>query len=390
MGGAESILHVHTVPVISGSGINTLLSIQGAINRGHDVALVTECEGALTEEVRHAGARVFLEPAMGREVRPIRDLRSVVSLEELLRREAFSIVHTHNSKAGFIGRLAARRAGGSLVIHTVHGFSFHQAESWARRRLFRRLERLAGSWCDGMIFVSQALLDWAKLEGVGQVTPRTVIYSGIDIEAFESADPSVYRARWNVGPEQIVVGVVSKLWVGKGHGILLDAWRRVLDMIPDELDPLLVVVGEGPMEAKLKSRAHDLGLDGSVLFTGFLRDVPEVTAALDVAVLPSLFEGMGRVILEALAAGKPVVASRVGGIPELITHDWNGMLADPGDTEALAAMLRLVVEDSDTRKRLAGNTRPSIGPEHSSLVMVERIHAFYDKTRSEHQGTTAE
>jgi glycosyltransferase involved in cell wall biosynthesis len=376
----DLILHVHTVPVISGSGINTLLTMKGSHARGYPVALACSSRGRLTEEVEKAGIRVHLIPQMDREISPGWDAAAVFALLVLIRRHRYSLVHTHNSKAGFIGRLAARLARVPTVIHTVHGFAFHDSESAGRQVLFRHLERLAARWCDGMIFVSELLVDWASRERIGMRLPKTVIYSGIDVEAFQSADGGAFRKHWGIAQERPVVGMVAKLWEGKGHHVLLNAWKGVLEagLVPA---PLLLLAGEGPLEATLKRQVSALNLEDSVLFTGFQHDVPTVTAALDVAVLPSFFEGMGRALLEAMAAGKPVVASRVGGIPSLVFHNKNGLLVEPGDPDALKMALLDVLSQQDLRRRLSEGARASIRPEYSASHMVNEIHRFYDQVK---------
>jgi glycosyltransferase involved in cell wall biosynthesis len=380
MAPVESILHVHTVPVISGSGINTLLTMKGAVARGHRVALATQSEGPLCEASRESGIEVFTLREMGREVNVFQDLRSVLRLRKLIEREQFTIVHTHNSKAGVVGRLAARLAGTPLVVHTVHGFAFHDSETRARRFMYRWIERRAAAGCDGLIFISQPMVEWADREGIGTRKPRELIYSGIDIGAFASASPEPYRRRWGTGPDLLVVGIVSKLWDGKGHEVLLRAWRRVLRDTCGH--PLLVVVGQGPLEASLRAQAAELGIADSVLFTGFLSDIPGVTAALDISVLPSFFEGMGRVVLEAQAAGKPVVASGVGGLPDLIQDGTNGILVSPGDPIELADALIRLIGDRALRESMGRAARERMREDYSSDVMVERIHDFYDRLRN--------
>jgi glycosyltransferase involved in cell wall biosynthesis len=374
----ESILHVHTVPVISGSGINTMLTMQGSLERGHDVSLVTQAPGPLTVQAEASGIRVFVISRMGREIRPIQDTLSVVELFRLIRRHRFSIVHTHNSKAGIVGRLAAWLARVPLVVHTVHGFSFHESETILRRALYRWIERLAAHWCHGLIFISQPLIDWADRERIGTGTPRSLIYSGINLEAFATADPATFRSKWHVAADRVVVGMVSKLWEGKGHSILLEAWRQVVAETPRQ-PPLLVIVGHGPLEGQLRAQASELGITDSVLFTGFLEDTPRVTAAIDIAVLPSFFEGMGRVVLEAQAAGKPVVASRVGGIPDLIDDRVNGILVTAGDADSLAREITGLVNAPGRRKSLGANARRQMSPEYSATHMIKAIHSFYDE-----------
>ncbi|HEY2934930.1 MAG TPA: glycosyltransferase family 4 protein [Acidobacteriota bacterium] len=371
-----NILHVHTLPIISGSGINTLLTMIGSLERGHDVTLACAPGGRLVEKARQAGVRVEPIAELGNEINPVRDLAAVRSLSRLMKRGKYHLVHTHNSKAGFIGRLAARRSGVPVVIHTVHGFAFHDAESKMRRFLFRTLERMADRWCDGMIFISRPLKQWAQKEGIGRNLPQAVIYSGIDVNAFQAANGSAFRKAFGISDQQLVAGIVSKLWEGKGHDILLHAWREVLNTVRNH-SPLLLVVGEGNLEPSLKGLAERLGLGHSVIFTGFQEDVPSATAALDVSVLPSLFEGMGRVVLEAFAAGKPMVASKVGGIPDLLKHGENGFLVEPGNRASLVTALREILANSAVRERLASGARNSLRPEHSSRYMVEQIHRFY-------------
>lgn len=377
-----SILHIHTLPVVSGSGINTLLTMMGSRDCGHDVALACSSPGRLTEEARKAGMAVYLIPHLAREIHPGRDLAAVMALRKLIRRHRFALVHTHNSKAGIVGRLGARQAGVATVIHTVHGFAFHDAEAPWWRVLYRSLERIASSWCDGMIFVSQPLAEWADRERIGLRVPKAVIYSGIDAHAFQSADGRKFRQEHKISVNRLVVGMVSKLWEGKGHDILLDAWKEVLEGNTVKPDPLLILVGEGHLDKALQSRATELNLDDSVLFTGFRDDIPAVTAAMDVAVLPSLFEGMGRAVLEAMAAAKPVVASRVGGIPDLVTHGTNGLLVQPGDRGSLARALLEILSDASLRSRLGRAALTGFRAEYSAAYMVDQIHRFYEQVRT--------
>jgi glycosyltransferase involved in cell wall biosynthesis len=370
---------VHTLPVMSGSGINTLLTMKGSRDQGHEVALACASSGRLTEEALKEGMAVHLISRLRREVNPLMDPAAVFELRRLIGRHRFDLVHTHNSKAGFVGRLAARRARVPTLVHTVHGFAFHDEESAFRRALFRRLERVAARWCDGMIFISKPLLDWAERERIGPGIPRTVIFSGIDVDVFRSADGKGFRRQWNIPPDRLVVGMVSKLWKGKGHEILLDAWKATLRDIRIAPEPLLLIVGEGHLEAKLKKRVSSLGLDTSVQFTGFQWDIPAATAAIDIAVLPSLFEGMGRVVLEAMASGKAVIASDVGGIPDLVRHGENGLLVRPRKRESLQQALVELLSNAELRTKLGENGFAGFRSEYRASYMVEQIHRFYEE-----------
>lgn len=371
------VLHIHTLPVISGSGLNTFLTMRGLQQRGYSTALACAPGGKLNVLVREHGMRAFPFKNLVQPLHPLKDALAVLNMALFLKRHSHHIVHTHNSKAGFVGRLAARLAGVPVVVHTVHGFSFHDQEPPWRQWLFRSMERLASRWCDQLIFISQPLMNWAIRDGIGNRAQMKRIYSGIELERFQpvSEKTSVdLRKQWGLGPKDAVVGMVSKLWDGKGHDILLHAFHKVRQV---KAEAKLVIVGEGYLLEKLKGHAERLGLDGDVLFPGFQMDVAPLVATFDVAVLPSLFEGMGRVLLEAMALEKPVVASRVGGIPDLVEHGVNGYLVRPGDSEELQAAILRILNDPLRAREMGQAGRKKIKSEFDARVMVESIEAVY-------------
>jgi glycosyltransferase involved in cell wall biosynthesis len=286
-------------------------------------------------------------------------------------------VHTHNSKAGFLGRLAAKLAGVPVIVHTVHGFAFHDEEPLWRQVLFRNLERLGSLWCDKMIFISQPLIDWALGDHIVVEEKIVKIYSGIQVDKFhpvKSEEKNRIRSKWELRQEEAVVGMVSKLWEGKGHHVLIEAFKLVREKIKDAK---LVIVGEGYLYDELFRMVDTNGLRESVLFTGFQMDVSEIIATFDVAVLPSFFEGMGRVILEAMAMEKPVVASRVGGIPDLIDEGINGLLVRPGDVRELAHALEKVLSNKGLAKKMGREGRKRIQAQFSADIMVLSIEKLY-------------
>ena len=371
------ILHVHTLPVVSGSGINTFLSMQGAQDCGAKVALACAAGGRLESLVLGAGMEFFPIRNFVSELSILRDLHALWQLNRLLAREKFDIVHTHNSKAGFLGRLAAWVNRVPIVIHTVHGFAFHEAENWLFRRVYIALERAAARWCDQMIAISQPMMDWAKQERIGKPEKFVKIYSGIPVEQFRSQPFSLeLRQRLGATPEEIVIGVVSKLWEGKGHEVLLKAFSH---LVASGHPVKLLIVGEGYLEDRLRETVRQLGLEASVVFTGFWSNVPEITAILDIACLPSFYEGMGRVVLEAMAAEKPVVASGVGGLTELVQDRVTGYLVPPGDVKALAQRLEELVLHPNLCRRMGQEAARRVREEHSSAKMVEMIHQVYRK-----------
>ncbi len=370
------VLHVHTLAVISGSGINTFLSMRGQKNAGLDVELAVAPGGALVEKVEKEGMVVRRLKHMVWAIHPIRDFLTVCELFVLIRKQGYTIVHTHNSKAGFIGRLAARLAGVPVIVHTVHGFAFHSAERPLKRWFYRQLERLAGLWCDSFIVISQPLADWAVKEGIAKPQRMVKIYSGIDVEAFHHPANPVLRASLGLLPDDFVIGEVAKLWEGKGHAVLLKAAAQLQSDIPSLR---VLLVGEGSLRPELERMADRLGIRKQVFFTGFREDIPAITQLLDVAALPSFFEGMGRAVLEAQAAGKPVIASRVGGIPDLIEHDVTGFLVSAGNPDELALAIRLLYRQPSLRQSIGENARKRVTERFSDLNMSQQILQLYDR-----------
>ena len=335
--------------------------------------------GALIDLVQSHGMQVKTFPTLVQPLHPLQDVMAILDLTGHLIRRPYHIVHTHNSKAGFIGRLSAKLARVPVIVHTVHGFAFHQQEPPWRQFLFRNLERLASHWCDKMIFISQPLVDWALKEKIS--CPRKIarIYSGIEMDRFHPVseeEKKRLRGKWGLGEHDAVIGMVSKLWEGKGHALLIRAFKEIRE---EKLQARLVIVGEGYLMEPLKVLVSQLELSDDVIFTGFLEDVPRIIATFDVAVLPSYFEGMGRVLLEAMAMEKPVVGTKVGGIPDLIEQGLNGYLVNPGNERELASAVLKILNDKALAAKMGESGRKKMTDRFSADTMVRSIEKVYSE-----------
>jgi glycosyltransferase involved in cell wall biosynthesis len=371
------VLHIHTLPIISGSGLNTYLSMKGMNKATYRVDLACAPGGKLIDLVEGQGMRVIPFKNLVQPLHPVKDVLIPIDLSLFLKKERYHIVHTHNSKAGFVGRLAATLARVPVIVHTVHGFAFHDHEPGWRRMLFRNVERLASHWCDRMIFISQPLMDWALQERIVDRRKVLKIYSGIEFGHFHPVtedEKKTLRKKWGIKEGSLVIGMVSKLWDGKGHEILISAFKELKQEIEDAV---LVIVGEGYLRGKLVNLVQSFGLAESVLFTGFQTDVSEIIATFDVVALPSLFEGMGRVLLEAMAMEKPVVASRVGGIPDLVHDGVNGILIAPGSVQELRCGLIKILRNPIMAAEMGKQGRKRINSEFSADMMVRSIETVY-------------
>lgn len=371
------VLHIHTLPVESGSGIHTLITLQRLDKNRYEVEFACAPGGDLISKIEEIGIRFYPIKHFVNSINIFQDLLALRELVSLIKTRKYTIVHTHNTKAGFIGRLAAKLTGTPIIVHTIHGFAFHRYESWLRKRLFIILEHIAANFSDKLISVSTPLKEWGLGLGIGKEAQYCVIPDGIEIEKFciDGKDIEKTRSEWGIKETDLVVGMVAKLWRGKGHLTLLAAMPLIIEQVPNVK---FLIVGEGYLRSELEAIALKRGLKDYIIFTGFRRDIPLLTATFDIAVLPSLFEGLGRVILEAMALGKPVVASNVGGIPEVVDNGVNGFLVPPEDKEALAKAISKLLKDQELRQEMGEKAKRSITDKFAAERMVKEIQKVYD------------
>jgi len=371
------ILHIHTLPVISGSGIHALITMQELKNKGYDVEFACAPGGALVDEVIKSNITFRPIRHFVQEINIFSDVMALSELVLLMRGQRYDIVHTHNSKAGFIGRLAAKISGVPIIIHTIHGFAFHEYERPPRRILFVFLERVAARFADKLITVSTPLKDWGLKLKIGEEKQYAVIPDGIEMERFEvKTDSQKQRQELGIGPDDLVVGMVAKLWEGKGHCTLIDAAPQIIQEVPNVK---FIFVGDGYLRQDLEKLALAKGMNDYIIFAGFRNDIPEITGIFDIAILASFFEGLGRVLLEAMVLRKPVVATNVGGIPEVVQDGLNGFLVPPGDSQALAKAIIRLLKDKELRQKMGEEARKKIDERFSAEKMVDEIEKVYNE-----------
>ncbi len=353
------VVHVITRLTLGGSSENTVATIEALERAGWSctLALGPESEAATVADARRRGCRVVEIRPLGREVRPVRDLAAVIALVRLFRRARPAVVHTHTSKAGFVGRLAARLAGVPAVIHQPHGHVFYGYWGPRRTALFVALERLAARWTDTLVALTPREAQEHLARGIGRPAQWAVAPSGVPTAALRAAAPSrtAARARLGLAPDAFVVAGVGRLVPIKGFDVLVAALPGVVARVPGAR---LLLVGDGEERAALEARAAALGMADRVSVTGAVGDVTAHLAAADVLAAPSRNEGMGRVLVEAMALGLPVVGTTVGGIPDVIVDGECGRLVPPDDPAALAGALADLGADGALRAKLGAAARP--------------------------------
>ncbi len=279
------------------------------------------------------------------------DLATIAPIRHLIREQEIDLVHTHGVRANLVARMAGK-AENIPVVTTFHSLLRFDYSSPVEALVARVLTRLTNSRSNQFIAISGAVKDDLMAMGV---TPDKikVIYNGLDMEGFSPGDPpDMVRAKLGVAPHQRVVAMVGRLHAVKGHAILLQAAQQI---VSQHDDVVFLLVGEGPERQMIEKTIRELNLGERVIMTGFYPNISELYPIMDVLCLPSLMEGMGLVLLEAMHFGVPVVATQVGGIPEVIIDGESGLLVDPGDSLALALAITRLLNSPDLQEHLISN-----------------------------------
>jgi glycosyltransferase involved in cell wall biosynthesis len=384
------IMHVSTRLILGGSQENTVLSCEGQLARGNDVALVFGPiygpEGSLlgrAQAYRAPDARaieLIETPNLVREISPLRDLKCLSDLRAIIRSWRPQVVHTHSSKAGILGRLAAWAERVPCVVHTVHGPPFHRYETWWRNRLYIMSERFAAKRCHAIACVAEAMRDQFLASGIGRPEQYAIVYSGMETHAF--LEPrwtrEQVRAELGFGEGDFVIGTIARLAEHKGHDDLLDALAPILPAHP-ELK--LLWVGDGWWRERLMRRIEELGLRGRVITTGLVppEEIPRHLQAMDALAHPSYREGLPRTVVQALLAARPVVAYDVDGTREVCIEGETGRLIAPGDRVALGEAIMWMREHPAERGAMADRGRAMCRERFAAERMVDALLRLYEK-----------
>jgi glycosyltransferase involved in cell wall biosynthesis len=371
---------------VGGPALHVAYLSAGLTERGYDTTLVSGTVGRGEESmayvVEEAGARVLTLSGLSREIAPIHDAIAIIRLAGLIRRVRPTILHTHTAKAGAVGRVAALLAGSArppIVMHTFHGHVLRGYFSPAKTAFFRVLERLLARATTVLIAVSPEVRDDLVALGVAPPEKFAVVRLGIELEErvrFTESGMDV-RRRLGIPPERFVVGWLGRMTGVKQTGDLL----TVLSMLrAQDVDATLLLVGDGPDRESFETQAHHLGLMRHCLFLGYQEEVAPWYAAMDAVALPSGNEGTPVTVIEALAAGKPVAAYGVGGVPDVVRDGIDGFVVDPGDTGALAARIAQLSRDPGLRGRMGAAGRDRVLERYGVGRLLDDVDRLYRDT----------
>jgi len=377
----KRVLHVITRLVKGGAQQNTLLTVLGQRDRGYDVTLVTGptfgAEGEIESRAKEEKVNLIKISSLVRNINPLKDAVSLVRLYWVIKRSKYHIVHTHTSKTGILGRIAAKLAGVPVIIHTPHGHIFHSYFGWFKTLFFLNLEKITAKFTSKII----TLTDNCKREhielGIANADKFFTVSSGIVVDKFSQNSKDILRIRDSLGiaEDRRIVGTVARLVPIKGVNYLINS---ILDVVKEYPDVHFLIVGDGWQKPDLEQMVIKDKLKDNVTFTGIRDDVPDLISAMDLFVLSSLNEGMGRVLVEAGLMGKASVATNVSGIPELIEHNKTGLLVESKNPAQLTEAILKLLKEPEVAKRMGKAAREKMLQGYSAEVMVDRISKLYE------------
>lgn len=382
------VAHIITRLIIGGAQENTLATIQGLRDRpGLDVRLIsgptTGPEGSLEPVAQKIPGLLTIVPELVRPLHPGKDLAAYHTLTRILLELAPDIVHTHSGKAGFIGRLAARRAGVPIVIHHIHGPSFGPWQGMLPNLLYTTAERIAGRGTDHFLCSARAMSRLYLSAGIGRPDQYTRVFSGFDVKPFVEAEANgELRARLGLRPADFVVGKIARLAPLKGHADLIAAGPAILRACPNAR---FLILGDGELRADLEQLARAAGLAEKFVFTSVVppSEVPGYAAIMDCVVHLSYREALSRALPQALAAGKPVVAYNFDGADEVCLEGETGFVVRQGDVASVADRIIRLAGDPDLRMRLGLRGQAFVSKEFTIERMVETQFQVYQRLASD-------
>ena len=348
---------------------------RAAQEQGYDVDILA-IDPHFQEMIRSQGVGLVDLDVIRREIRPLWDLRGLVRLRRFLARSPYTIVHTHTTKPGIVGALAARRAGIPAVMHTVHLFPFHEETGRSVTAAYVAVERLAARWCDRIVTVSEFQREWALRVGVGRAEQIVSIPNGVPTDRAESRR-SREEVRAELGVEDgFMVLSTGRLAEQKGLEYLIRAGALLRGDMPAAR---IVLAGDGPLRQSLTKLVVDLRLEGTVSVLGHRAGVGDLLAASDLVALPSLWEGLSISLLEAMAAGKPVVTTSIGSNREVTNDGEAAVLVPPKDPGSLAAAIRSLAADPPRMLELGRKGQQLQRERYSLSRMLDAYMGEYDR-----------
>ncbi len=370
--------------IVGGAQENTLLSVIGQIEKGHDVTLITGPspgpEGELlkqSELISKYDIKIIKTPHLVRMIDPIRDFLAYNYLKNMFLNNKFDVVHTHSSKAGIIGRTAACAAKTPYIVHTIHGQAFHKYANPLNNWFYKKLEWWAAKRCHKIYAVAQAMIDQCTDAHISRHSKYKVVYSGMELEPFLNSIPdSALRHELGIPEDSPVIGTVARLFPLKGYEYFIPTAAIIAKKYPNVK---FLVVGNGSLKEKIEKQIVKLGIKDNFIFVGLISpsEIYRYISLMNVLVHLSLREGLPRAVVQALASGKPAVGYELDGTPEVVINGKTGYTVKPKEINAVADAVLKLIESPKLAEKLGKRGRDIVKTKFDWKRMVNVLEKDY-------------
>ncbi|MBU2614695.1 MAG: glycosyltransferase family 4 protein, partial [Elusimicrobia bacterium] len=342
-----------------------------------DVVLISGAGGILDQETaKLANVKVIFIKNLLRQINPFNDFFALMSLISILKKEKPDIVHTHSSKAGILGRFAAKIAGVPKIVHTFHGFGFNDFQTPLIRNIYIFSEKLTSLVSNKLIFVSEQNMSTAGFYKIGKKTDYLLVRSGIKLSNYRNIKINTLAKKRELGLQENSK-IITTIGPFKPQKNLID-FIKVAKIVCGKLsDVIFLIIGDGQQRNILEEEIRKLKLTGKVLLLGWRNDINEILAITDIFSMTSLWEGLPRSAVEALVSGKPVIAYSIDGNNDIIKNGYNGFLTKPKDIDALSENIIKLLKDEKLLNNLSQNAKNSIDGTFDIDYMVKQQENLY-------------
>ena len=388
MGRKIKIAHIIARMITGGADENTLFTMEGLNKNKYEVDLITgeELDKSIFGKVKNNNFNIIQIKGLKWKLNFWYDPIVLFKLIKLLKKKRYDIVHTHTTKAGILGRIAAGITGVPIIVHGLHGSTFEAFDSGLLNWLLFCFEKLTGRFTDAYVSVSKVLSETYIKKGIGKKENYHTVYSGMELDTFYGVRGKINcrKKQMDLGidSEDFVIGNVARLEMRKGHKFLIDAFEKVIEERKG-CSLKLLIIGEGEEKENLENYVKKANLGDKIIFTGYREDVEELMALMDIFVLTSLREGLPRVLVQTAAVGIPSVAFNVDGVSEIIMDNYNGFLVEVKDLEQLENRIVRYINNKELVLLHGRNGREFVENKWSIEGMVDRIDKIYQKLITE-------
>lgn len=385
MNNKKKVLHIITLFSVGGATENTVLTCAGLIKKGYHVDIVTglniSSEGSMFGTAEDLGVNVLTFPNLRREISIHRDLLVLFQLASFIKKNHYDIVHTHSTKAGVIGRIAAWLVRTPIIIHHNHGNPFHRFQNWFVQFSYKKIEKFASLFCDKIAAVTHTIVDEMISNKIAPKGKLMVIRSGFDVSKFSNYDSSndeAVRKKYGISTNDIIIGKIARLSKIKGHIYLLEAFAKVSEKVPNAK---LLFIGNGENKPNLEKFIKSRNLKDKVIFSGLIPpdEIPSIISVIDIVVHTSLLEGLPRVFTQSMLMSKPVISFDLDGAHEVIDDGKNGYLIEPRNIDMLTNRICDLAGDLTKAKEFGNYAKENIKDDFSIEAMVENNHKLYQE-----------